>query len=225
MDIKKSNNVYVAADKTRNYYTVSKEKYNELLTNSVTKAYKKAPKASYDKANLEAKKIEKSLDLDDRIESIAKKNAFITPKDHKNNFVNNPKCRLLNPAKTEMGHISKSILDKVMTKLKQLREINQWKSTANTIDWFKQINNKDQCSFMVFDIVDFYPSITSEHLAKAITFARQYVPISATDEEIILHSRKTFLFTNEKTWIKRKPQEIIHSMYRWADLMVLKCVS
>ncbi len=35
---------------------------------------------------------------------------FISLKDHKENFENNPKCRLINPAKSESGKLSKIIL-------------------------------------------------------------------------------------------------------------------
>jgi hypothetical protein len=41
-----------------------------------------------------------------------KREAFITLKDHQENFENNPKCRLINPAKIESGKLSKVILDK-----------------------------------------------------------------------------------------------------------------
>ena len=39
-----------------------------------------------------------------------KNNCFITLKDHEANFLNNPKSCLLNPAKNELGRISKAIL-------------------------------------------------------------------------------------------------------------------
>ena len=42
-----------------------------------------------------------------------KREAFISLKDHKENFENNPKCRLINPAKSDSGKISKLILDKI----------------------------------------------------------------------------------------------------------------
>ena len=49
----------------------------------------------------------------DRIERMKKREAFIYLKDHKENFENNPKCRLINPAKSESGKLSKVILDKI----------------------------------------------------------------------------------------------------------------
>ena len=43
----------------------------------------------------------------DRMFINGKNNCFITMKDHKQNFLNNPKTRLLYPAKNELGRISK----------------------------------------------------------------------------------------------------------------------
>ena len=203
-NVKNSNDIYVPADKTRNYYKVDEEQYGNLLTTAVTKGYKKAPKNSYDNTNLEAKDTAENLDLADRIDTMAEKHAFVTLKDHKPNFENNPSCRLINPAKSEIGKISKVILDKINTAVRKSSQVNQWRSTTETIDWFKKINDKANCNFMVFDIVEFYPSISANLLTDALNFARQYVHISQSDEEIILHSRKSFLFTNDKTWIKRK---------------------
>ena len=40
-------------------------------------------------------------------------NCFITLKDHKGNFMNKPTVRLINPAKNEIGEISKGILDEI----------------------------------------------------------------------------------------------------------------
>ena len=65
------------------------------------------------KINKEAKAIASKLKLDDRIERFPTRKAFITLKNHKPNFGNNPKCRLINPAKSEIGMISKKCLDKI----------------------------------------------------------------------------------------------------------------
>ena len=42
-----------------------------------------------------------------------KNECFIMLKGQKRNFKNNPKIRLINSAKNEMGRISKNILDKI----------------------------------------------------------------------------------------------------------------
>ena len=57
-----------------------------------------------------------------------KNNCFITLKDHKENFLNNPKTRLLNPAKNELGRISKVILDEINLNLRNITKANQGKT-------------------------------------------------------------------------------------------------
>ena len=49
-----------------------------------------------------------------RIYKVLRRSAFITLKNRKTNFQNVPKCRLLNPTKSEIGIISKKILEKVI---------------------------------------------------------------------------------------------------------------
>ena len=59
---------------------------------------------------------------------------FITLKDHKPNFLSNPKVRLLNPTKSELGRITKSILDKINTSLRNLIKANQWKDASEVLN-------------------------------------------------------------------------------------------
>ena len=89
---------------------------------------------------------------------IGKKNCFITLKDHKPNFQNIPTLRLLNPAKNELGRISKTILDKINVNLRNSLHLNQCKNTQEVIDWFKGIDNKQHYKFIISDIKNFYPS-------------------------------------------------------------------
>ena len=74
---------------------------------------------------------------------------FITLKDRKPNFLNNPRVRLLNPSKNELGRISKSILDKMNTSLRNLIKVNQWKDTGEVTKWFKNIRNKQKYIFFI----------------------------------------------------------------------------
>ena len=97
----------VPADKTSNFYKMDTPSYTDLLQKNVTKIYKKVPPTIINSIEVEAKAIAKKLHLDDRINTTAKREAFITLKDHKPNFANNPTCRLINPAKSEIGKISK----------------------------------------------------------------------------------------------------------------------
>ena len=69
-------------------------------------------KATTDAANIndsQAKSIAQELNIDGRTEQIAKQQAFITLKDHKDNFVNHHTGRLINLTKSELGKVSKQI--------------------------------------------------------------------------------------------------------------------
>ena len=93
-------------------YKMSVQDYNKLLAENVTKTYKKSSKSDIRKINWEAKSIVKQLKLDSKVEQFASKKSYVTLKDHRhrNNFLNNPKCRLFNPAKSEIGIVSKPYL-------------------------------------------------------------------------------------------------------------------
>ena len=108
-----SQNIIVPADKTTNLYGVEIDNYKKLFRDNITATYQKTEDSTVAKINKEAKAIASKLKLDDRIERFPTRKAFITLKDHKPNFVNNPKCRLINPAKSKIGMISKKCLDKI----------------------------------------------------------------------------------------------------------------
>ena len=96
--------------------------------------------------------------------------AFISVKYHKVRFPNSPSFRQINPSKSEIGKISKHILDKINQSLLSNTKVNQWKNSSDAISWFKNINKKKQSS----------ANITEQDLS------------------IIIISRKTLLFQNSE---------------------------
>ena len=96
--IMRSDKLLVPAGKTSNVYKMDTQSYNDLLQKNITKTYKKVTPDTADSIELKAKDIAKKLRLDRRINTTAKREAFITLKVHKPNFGNNPTCRLTNPA-------------------------------------------------------------------------------------------------------------------------------
>ena len=110
-----STDVFVFADKTSNIYKMTPQEHKTLLKENVTKTYtyRKAPPNVETAINLEAKCIATNLNLSDKIERLAQAPAYITLKDHKENFRSNLSCRLINSSKTELGRISKIILDRI----------------------------------------------------------------------------------------------------------------
>eukprot|EP00795_Rhopilema_esculentum_P006594 gene6594-biopygen8103 len=205
-DIKKINastKAFIPADKTTNYYKLDSELHDKLLTNSITTTYKKANDSAIHTINNEARNIATELNIQDRTECMAERQAFITLKDHKENFQNNPTCRLINPAKSEIGRISKQILDRINTTIRNQTTLNQWKNTSSVINWFNSIPNKHQHTFVIFDIENFYPSITEKLLTDSISFAKKYCKITEKDTNIIMHARKSLLFSKGNTWTKK----------------------
>ena len=51
-------------------------------------------------------------------------------------------------------------------------------------------------------MVDFYPSITGDLLKRALIFAKEYTIISDQENDIVLYSRKSTLFTRDKECFK-----------------------
>ena len=85
---------------------------------------------------------------------------------------------MINPSKSKIGEISKSIIDKINNALIKKAKVNQWKNSANTIKWFKNIPNKKASSFVNFDAENFYPSISEKLLTDAISYAKSLIDIT-----------------------------------------------
>ena len=205
-DVKKiesTPNVLVFADKTWNIYEMNAEKYNKLLTDNITKNYKLGNETTMGDINNELKDIAEQLGIGNRIEPMAQRQTFISLKDHKNDFENHPKCRLINPTKSELGKVSKTYLDTINTKIRTATNANQWRNSAAVIDWFKSLCDKNRHTFLSFDIFDFYPSISEDLLNKALSWATNLVTITDQQIEVIMHARKSLLFNKEKPWIKK----------------------
>ena len=201
--IQKSTNAFVLADKTNNVYTVSADRYKQLLNNNVSAQYMKDNDDNESKINKEAKKICERLDISDRVQRIPPKQAFITIKDHKENFRTNTKCRLINPMKSEIGKISKQKLQSITRSLKSRLKVNQWINTGDVLDWFENLENKRFLSFITFDVVEFYPSITEKLFNDALDFASTHLPIPSSDREIFMNARSSLLFSQGDNWVKQ----------------------
>ena len=100
---------------TTNLYKLEKEQCNKLLKDSITTAYKKVNRNIGKLLNLEGKNIVKDKTIANRILLNGHDECFIFLKDHKPNFMNNLETRLINYAKNEIGRLSKSILDNIIT--------------------------------------------------------------------------------------------------------------
>ena len=73
--------------------------------------------------------------------------------------------------------------------------------------WFKNIRNKSNASFFVFDIESFYPSKSLKLLDNGINFSKSICNISEQDMLIIMQARRTLLFNDGETWVKKTGNE------------------
>ena len=170
--IHNTNTTLTFVDKTSNLYKIKKEQYQKMLNDSITTIYKKANDNIHKKRDTDGKKLMKDKDILNQVLTNGKNERFVMLKDHKPNSKNNTIVRLMNPVKSKIDRISKNILNKINHQLRDSLRINQWKDTSGVIEWFLKIPDKNRYKFAIFDIKDFYPSISEKLLMKALNFAK-----------------------------------------------------
>ena len=217
--INSSKNIFIKADKTSNYYEIDKDSYNKLKRDTITSDYKINSTDTINEINESAARITDSLDISDRVESIALKEAYVTIKDHKPQFPDKISCRLINPTKSNIGKISKHFLTKINDKLKTKLNLKQLKNTNETIEWFNTLNNKTRLKFFQFDIENFYPSVSEKLLEDSLNFASQHTNINEIEKETIRNARKSVLINDGKIWSKKSgPWDITMGAYDGAQV-------
>ena len=205
--LRKLDKIVIFADKSSKLYCASVDEYLYEVRNNVTREYKKATTEKVQESNMESAKIAKNLKLDDRMEGHTPSNCFITIKDHKEDFPSKVNVRLIAPSKSDIGKVSKVIIQKIVQQLNEKLKLNQWRDPSEVTKWFKGIENKNEASFLKFDIVNFYPSITEELLEKAVNFARSHVFFNDKDKNIIFTARKSFLYFQNEPWVKSESED------------------
>ena len=101
-----------------------------------------------------------------------------------------------------------SDMDGINAKTVTATNLNQWKNTNAVLTWFKNVPNKQAQSFISFDIVDFYPSISEDLLTQALVFASQYDNITDEEKNIIIKAKKSILFDGNTAWCKRETKSL-----------------
>ena len=207
--MKESNKIMVPADKTKGYYQINKEDYLCLLRNNITATYQRANFDEVTEANAEALEIAQELQISDRVQVHSEQPAFVSLKDHKDNFrareTTRKPCRLINPAKPDIGKLSKKILQEINKEIRAKTGLNQWQSTDEMLSWYKEKENKKSLRFFKFDVEAFYPSISATLLENSINWARTLrVEITTRDERTIMTARRNFLFYNNEAWKKKE---------------------
>ena len=201
-EVKTSKYIWVRSDKSKNIYKIKPSKYQEILKSKITNNYKIDYNNTIEQINKDTSNFASRLQIEDRIGKFKKKEAYILFKDHKPNFENKLQTRLFNPSKTELGRISKCIIQNIVNSVKKASHYNLWGNSYEIIEWFRRIKNKSKVTFIQFDIIDFYPSITKNILIDSINYARKYIHITNEQYEIILAFRKTVVKNDVSTWVK-----------------------
>ena len=88
------------------------------------------------------------------------------------------------------------------------------KNSNSVIDWFKNIPNKPNHTFLSFNIVEFYPSITEDLLTKVISWAKRFAAIPNEHTSIIKHPRNSLLFYGNNTWVKKSDSNSLFDVTR-----------
>ena len=85
-----------------------------------------------------------------------------------------------------------------------------------------KIEEKRKYKFIVFDIKDF-PSIKETLLIKAINFAENLENITNENKVIIRHARKSLLYNNSESWMKKYSRlfDVTMSVYDGAEISEL----
>ncbi|XP_022798291.1 ficolin-2-like [Stylophora pistillata] len=115
-----------------NFYKLESSKYNDLIEKNITKSYKKAQPETTQAIHKQNKDIATKLEIDDRVDTAANRDEFTTLEDHKPNFTNKPTGSLISPTSSEIGKVSKGILDRINSDIAKTSNFNQWKNTPST---------------------------------------------------------------------------------------------
>ena len=125
-----------------------------------------------------------------------------------------------------MGKASKITLSRLVKSLREVTGLQQWVNSSSTIEWIKNLQDKDNLTFLQFDIIEFYPNISEKLLKNALQWTISKVGV--TDEEIktIMNTKEAILFKDNKPWIKKGSRPFNVTMGSWdgaeiADLVGL----
>ena len=202
-EVKKINNsdkVIVNADKTGNKYEITASDYQRLMHENLTRDYRLDNGNKLSGINNDTRKFARSLEIGDRMEFHSQANAFLTIKDHKEDFPNTIKCRVINPACNNLGKFSKRVLDEINTKCREVAGVSQWKSTQDVLRWFTEIHaqnpTKNKGKFVQFDICEFYPSISDKLLKDSLDYAKNHASIDEEEVDLIMACRRSILFND-----------------------------
>ena len=202
-EVRSKEQLIIAADKTSNKYLVAPAEYNRFLRKEVEKGYRKADYKEVDNVRIEQNDIAEAMGIEDRLFGTQEKEAFITLKDHKEDFGLRASVRLINPAKNELGKVAMKMLKDMIRDLKFETRLKQCISTGEVLKWFRGLEGKKDLKFIIFDVEAFYPSITEELFNRALDWAATITDVTSRQRQVFLKSCKSFLFCGGEAWTKK----------------------
>ena len=202
-ELSKLDKIVVFADKTNNLYCLDKADYLKVAKDNITRDYQITDSAKVNIVNQKAANIAKDVGQEKNMEIYCPSEAFFTIKDHKDDFPSKIKVRVINPAKTDVGKISKHYLQNIVQEVNMKLKLHQWRSSNQVKEWFRNIRSKRGATFLKFDIESFYPSISKELFERALLFAKKYCTISEADMKAIRLARESFLYHQGQPWEKK----------------------
>ena len=102
--------------------------------------------------------------------------------------------------------------------------VNQWKNYSAVTKWFRNIENKPNSSFIIFDIQNFNPSISLSSFNRATEFGKGIYNLSNDEISIVMQQRKTLLFSDGEPWVEKDDEDdfdIPMGCYNGAELCEL----
>ena len=210
--INQSKKLLVKGDKSNNFHETDVEQYDKAMKREIQKDHKKASNQDFQKVAKEDRKMAEKMDIADRVFQTPKVEAFATIKDHKPNYLNSLPARLINGTKQNLGRASKLILEKIVTNVRNISKLNQWKNTPAMLQWFTSIPDKASYSFIQWDIVDFYGSISEQLFTDAVNWASNIVQITQDQRELFFQVRKSFLVYRNELWVKKENPDFYVAM-------------
>ena len=112
-------------------------------------------------------------------------------------------AKLVNQTGSEIGIISKRIIDSINKQIRSRKVFNRQISSYKVLTWFKNLE-KVKYILVKFDISYFYLSISESLLKRALIFGQLYEKIKDHEIKILMNVTKSVLYHQEQVWIKSK---------------------
>ena len=157
--------MWFKTDKSRNQYKIDPSLYMKILHNKIIKKYKLDDDNTDYQINRDTYNFTNKLNIKNKLGKQNRKKLYIyfwkiikrTLK------IINRQGRLTWKKKTQLGLLSKSIIQNIVIKISDNSKYMQWKNSVDIIRWLKNIKYGKNTTFILFNIIDFYPSINQEN--------------------------------------------------------------